>query len=84
MQMNNLFPFYVLLSFAPGIQPATVIPDEMQEQENILHECARQLEGAELTRVTLVSLLQEAIQDQVHHHHITSYLLFYFSAFLVN
>ncbi|XP_057540920.1 uncharacterized protein LOC130818743 isoform X2 [Amaranthus tricolor] len=48
-----------------GIQPATVIPDEMQEQENILHECARQLEGAELTRVTLVSLLQEAIQDQI-------------------
>ena len=38
---------------------------EMLEQENVLQKCVRQLEGAEATRVSLVSLLKEAIQDQV-------------------
>ncbi|XP_021863825.2 uncharacterized protein [Spinacia oleracea] len=47
-----------------GIQPGTGVADEMQEQENVLQECVRQLEGTEAIRVTLVSLLKEAVQDQ--------------------
>lgn len=46
-----------------GMQPPG-IADEILEQENVLHQCLRQLEGAEAIRVSLVTLLKEAIQDQ--------------------
>lgn len=39
--------------------------DELQEQENLLNQCIGQLESAEATRVSLVSQLKEALQDQV-------------------
>ncbi|XP_021743362.1 regulation of nuclear pre-mRNA domain-containing protein 1B-like [Chenopodium quinoa] len=47
-----------------GIQPGTGITDEMEEQEHALKQCVGQLEGLEAIRVTLVSLLKEAVQEQ--------------------
>ncbi|XP_010678191.1 uncharacterized protein LOC104893754 isoform X2 [Beta vulgaris subsp. vulgaris] len=48
-----------------GILPGTGIADQMQEQEDVLQQCVRQLEGAEASHLTLVSLLKEAVQDQI-------------------
>uniref|UniRef100_A0A803MXZ7 CID domain-containing protein n=1 Tax=Chenopodium quinoa TaxID=63459 RepID=A0A803MXZ7_CHEQI len=50
-----------------GIQPGTGMTDEMEEQEHALKQCVGQLEGAEAIRVTLVSLLKEAVQEQSYH-----------------
>ena len=38
---------------------------EIQEQENVLKQCVRQLENAEAIRASLVSQLKEALQEQV-------------------
>lgn len=48
----------------------------MQEQEDVLQQCVRQLEGAEASHLTLVSLLKEAVQDQVCSCLIACYPLF--------
>ncbi|KAA8516294.1 hypothetical protein F0562_016587 [Nyssa sinensis] len=47
-----------------GNQQGSALLDEIQEHENILQQCVRQLESAEATRATLVSQLREALQDQ--------------------
>ena len=47
------------------MQLGSGIADEMQEQENVLEQCVKQLEGAEATRATLAGLLKEALQEQV-------------------
>lgn len=47
-----------------GIQLGSAIADEMQEQEDVLEQCVKQLEGAEATRATLVGVLKEALHDQ--------------------
>ncbi|KAL2900925.1 ATP-dependent RNA helicase DBP3 [Bienertia sinuspersici] len=63
--MNSLFmPSPDNLSVGSGIQPRAGMEDEMQEQANVLQKCVRQLEGAEATRVSLVTVLKEAVQDQ--------------------
>lgn len=48
-----------------GNQQGASVVDELQEQENILQQCVRQLESAEATRTALISELKEALQDQV-------------------
>ncbi|CAL5356767.1 unnamed protein product [Camellia sinensis] len=45
-------------------QQGSLLVDEIQEQENVLKECVRQLENAEATRSALVSQLKEAVQEQ--------------------
>ncbi|KAH7283531.1 hypothetical protein KP509_34G011700 [Ceratopteris richardii] len=40
------------------------VVDELQEQENILTQCAEQLEMSELARAALVSHLKEALREQ--------------------
>ncbi|CAL5431523.1 unnamed protein product [Camellia sinensis] len=45
-------------------QQGSILVDEIQEQENVLKECVRQLENAEATRSALVSQLKEAVQEQ--------------------
>uniref|UniRef100_A0A5B6Z3U9 Putative regulation of nuclear pre-mRNA domain-containing protein 1B-like n=1 Tax=Davidia involucrata TaxID=16924 RepID=A0A5B6Z3U9_DAVIN len=47
-----------------GNQQGSALLDEIQEQENILQQCVRQLASAEATRAALVSQLKEALQDQ--------------------
>ncbi|PON89769.1 hypothetical protein TorRG33x02_144490 [Trema orientale] len=47
-----------------GNQQGSGFLDELQEQENLLTQCIGQLESAEATRVSLVSQLKEALQDQ--------------------
>lgn len=42
----------------------TTLADELQEQENILTQCAEQLEMSELARAALVSHLKEALREQ--------------------
>ncbi|THG05242.1 hypothetical protein TEA_013687 [Camellia sinensis var. sinensis] len=49
---------------AHGDQQGSILVDEIQEQENVLKECVRQLENAEATRSALVSQLKEAVQEQ--------------------
>ncbi|PSS15776.1 Regulation of nuclear pre-mRNA domain-containing protein [Actinidia chinensis var. chinensis] len=49
---------------AQGNQDASVLADEILEQENVLKQCIGQLENAEASRAALVSQLQEAIQEQ--------------------
>ena len=51
--------------FSPGNQDASVLADEILEQENVLKQCIGQLENAEASRAALVSQLKEAIQEQV-------------------
>ncbi|CAK9322826.1 unnamed protein product [Citrullus colocynthis] len=51
-------------SLAQGTQPRSALLDDLQEQENVIQECIRQLESVEATRASLVSLLVEALQDQ--------------------
>ncbi|KAG6691036.1 hypothetical protein I3842_10G044000 [Carya illinoinensis] len=47
-----------------GNQLGSTVVDELHEQEDILKQCVGQLESAEATRATLISLLKEALQDQ--------------------
>ncbi|KAK1412989.1 hypothetical protein QVD17_34655 [Tagetes erecta] len=47
-----------------GVVPGSSLLDEIQEQENVLHDCVAQLETAERTRTSLISQLKEALQDQ--------------------
>jgi len=56
-----------------GTQPRSALLDDLQEQENVVQQCIGQLESVEATRASLVSLLVEALQDQV-----ISLPLFYF------
>ncbi|XP_057467707.1 uncharacterized protein LOC130757087 [Actinidia eriantha] len=49
---------------AQGNQDASVLADEILEQENVLKQCIEQLENAEASRAALVSQLKEAIQEQ--------------------
>ncbi|GAB4834954.1 hypothetical protein Ancab_033221 [Ancistrocladus abbreviatus] len=49
---------------AQGSQPGATLLDRLQEQENILRLCVKQLETAEASRLSLVSQLKEALQDQ--------------------
>ncbi|XP_074264190.1 uncharacterized protein LOC141586766 [Silene latifolia] len=51
-------------SISQGTQLGASTIDEIQEQEDILEQCIRQLECAEATRVSLISLLKEALQEQ--------------------
>ncbi|KAK9668550.1 hypothetical protein RND81_13G068200 [Saponaria officinalis] len=51
-------------SISQGIQPSSSTTDEIQEQEVVLEHCVTQLERAEATRVALISLLKDALQDQ--------------------
>ncbi|KAH9605694.1 hypothetical protein KSS87_015531, partial [Heliosperma pusillum] len=52
-------------SISQGIQLGSGTLDEIQEQEDVLEQCIRQLECAEATRVSLISLLKDALQEQV-------------------
>ncbi|KAL0555123.1 hypothetical protein IC582_009056 [Cucumis melo] len=52
------------VSLAQGTQPRSGLLDDLQDQETVIQECIRQLEGVEATRASLVSLLVEALQDQ--------------------
>ncbi|XP_024031120.1 regulation of nuclear pre-mRNA domain-containing protein 1B [Morus notabilis] len=47
-----------------GNQLGSGFLDEQQEHESILNQCIGQLESAEATRLSLVSQLKEALQDQ--------------------
>ncbi|GMN60821.1 hypothetical protein TIFTF001_029901 [Ficus carica] len=47
-----------------GNQQGSGFLDELQEHEHLLDKCIGQLESAEATRVSLVSQLKEALQDQ--------------------
>ncbi|XAR48345.1 hypothetical protein NMG60_11031144 [Bertholletia excelsa] len=49
---------------AQGNQQGLALVEEMQEQENVLKQCVKQLENAEVTRVALVSQLKQALQEQ--------------------
>ncbi|XP_022934553.1 actin cytoskeleton-regulatory complex protein pan-1-like isoform X2 [Cucurbita moschata] len=51
-------------SLAQGTQPRSALLDDLQEQENVIQRCIRQLESVEATRASLVSLLVEALLDQ--------------------
>lgn len=51
-------------TISQGMQPGSGVADEMQEQENVLQQYIKQLEGAQASRVTLVALLKEALTDQ--------------------
>ncbi|XP_073044236.1 uncharacterized protein [Primulina eburnea] len=42
----------------------SVVMDNIEKQENMLHQCVSQLEKCETIRVALVSLLRGALQDQ--------------------
>ncbi|GAB2272710.1 hypothetical protein Dimus_007530 [Dionaea muscipula] len=56
-----------------GIQLDSTVLDQLQEQENILQQCVKQLESVEASRVDLVSQLKTALRDQetklgvIHH-----------------
>ncbi|KAL9242507.1 hypothetical protein vseg_016499 [Gypsophila vaccaria] len=52
-------------NISQGIQPGSGTTDEIQEQELVLEQCVTQLESAEATRAALISLLKDALQDQV-------------------
>ncbi|KAH9771047.1 CID domain-containing protein [Citrus sinensis] len=47
-----------------GNQHGSALVDQLQEQENVLQECVRQMESAETTRAALVYQLKEALHDQ--------------------
>ncbi|KAM7505171.1 hypothetical protein LguiB_004075 [Lonicera macranthoides] len=52
------------ISAQGNLQGSAAVVGEIQEQENVLQQCASQLESAEATRSALVSQLKEALQDQ--------------------
>ena len=60
-----LKPHVLFVLHCSGVQQGSSLLDEIQEQENVLQECVNQLETAEKTRSSLISLLKEALQDQV-------------------
>ncbi|KAK2970847.1 hypothetical protein RJ640_016643, partial [Escallonia rubra] len=47
-----------------GILPGASLLDDMDEQENVLHQCVSQLESAEAARGSLISHLKEALLVQ--------------------
>ncbi|CAN0830042.1 Regulation of nuclear pre-mRNA domain-containing protein 1B [Linum grandiflorum] len=47
-----------------GNQPGLASVDELQVQENVLHQCVGQLETAEKSRASLISQLKEALKEQ--------------------
>ncbi|CAI0385134.1 unnamed protein product [Linum tenue] len=47
-----------------GNQPGSALMDELQMQENVLQQCAGQLETAENLHSTLISQLKEALKEQ--------------------
>ncbi|XP_022866501.1 UPF0400 protein C337.03-like [Olea europaea var. sylvestris] len=55
--------YLLFLKFLGNLQGSDLV-DKIQEQENALQQCVRQLENAEAIRVALVSQLKEALADQ--------------------
>ncbi|XP_042514104.1 regulation of nuclear pre-mRNA domain-containing protein 2-like isoform X2 [Macadamia integrifolia] len=47
-----------------GNQQGPTLANELQEQDNVLRQCIKQLESVEATRAALVAQLKEALQDQ--------------------
>lgn len=54
----------VLLPILGSVQGSHLVED-IQEQESVLQQCINQLESYEETRTALVSLLKDALQNQV-------------------
>ncbi|MCO5553936.1 hypothetical protein L7F22_007462 [Adiantum nelumboides] len=53
-----------ILFLTAGESHETTLADELQEQENVLTQCAEQLEMSELARAALASHLKEALREQ--------------------
>ncbi|KAJ4980058.1 hypothetical protein NE237_010838 [Protea cynaroides] len=47
-----------------GNQHGSVLANELQEQDNVLRQCVKQLESVEATRAALVAQLKETLQDE--------------------
>lgn len=60
------FYLFMILFVSSGNQQGSGFLDELQEHEHLLDQCIGELESAEATRVSLVSQLKEALQDQVY------------------
>lgn len=52
-------------ALADELQDKSILTDELQEQEDIVSQCVGQLETSESARATLISLLKEALREQV-------------------
>lgn len=65
MKWFLIFVPRLLCLFLLGNQHGSALVDQLQEQENVLQECVRQMESAETTRAALVYQLKEALHDQV-------------------
>lgn len=65
MKWFLIFVPWLLCLFLLGNQHGSALVDQLQEQENVLQECVRQMESAETTRAALVYQLKEALHDQV-------------------